>query len=169
MPQFGKRVFLVTFFSALCLFHSVAMNHTDSLKVDSCATIFDDFYQSSIAFAKSKLGIKYGRNGYDCSGLVMKAFKSVGVELPHSSAMQSKLGDKVTKANAAPGDLIFFSSGRSGKGKVGHVGIVVEVLDNSVKFIHSAIKGGVKFDYLSQDYYRKHFMFIKRNSFIINK
>jgi cell wall-associated NlpC family hydrolase len=169
MPLFGKRPLLVLFLILFGYFTSYANSTADSLKADSCVSFFEDFYQSSITFAKSKLGIKYGKYGYDCSGLVMKAFKSVGVELPHSSAMQSKLGEKVVPAKALPGDLIFFSSGRSGKGKVGHVGIVVEIMDNPVKFIHSAIKGGVKFDYLSQDYYRKHFMFIKRNSFNFTK
>lgn len=134
-------------------------NNCDSL--ENCV----EFYPNAINFAHKKLGTKYGKNGYDCSGLIMNSFKSIGVDLPHSSALQSKFGQKVDKEAAQPGDLIFFSSGRSGKSKVGHVGIVVDIIQNNIKFIHSAIKGGVKYDFLSQDYYRKHFLFIKRNVF----
>lgn len=122
------------------------------------------FYSKIIDYTKAKLGIRYGRNGFDCSGLVAKAFNSVGISLPHSSKMQSKLGEKVTKNEAMPGDLIFFSSPKSKK-KVGHVGIITAVSESGIQFIHAAFKGGIKYDNLATAYYMKHFMMIKRNLF----
>jgi murein DD-endopeptidase / murein LD-carboxypeptidase len=122
------------------------------------------FYSKVIDYTKAKLGIRYGRNGFDCSGLIMKAFNSVGIELPHSSKMQSKLGEKVTKNEALPGDLIFFSSPKSKK-KVGHVGIITSVSESGIQFIHAAFKGGIKYDNLATAYYMKHFLMIKRNLF----
>lgn len=151
------------FLIVLIFIQNQVLSQADSLNTKS--VVADSARFLPIDFAHSKLGMKYGRKGYDCSGLVMKAFKSMGVDLPHSSALQSKLGEKVTRKEAKQGDLIFFSSGKSGKKKVGHVGIVVEVLENNIKFIHSAIKGGVKYDWLNQAYYQKHFLFIKRNYF----
>ncbi len=151
----------------LLLFDQKIFCQTNSMKKDSVSYI-QFHYSKSIYFAQENIGTRYGKNGYDCSGLVMKAFKMVGVDLPHSSTLQSLFGQKVDKEAAQPGDLIFFSSGRSGKSKVGHVGIVVDNLKNNIRFIHSAVKGGVKYDFLSQDYYKKHFLFIKRNVFAQN-
>lgn len=58
-----------------------------------------------------------GPSAYDCSGLVLWAFKQVGVSLPHSSSAQSRMGTAVSKADLQPGDLVFFYS------PVSHVGI----------------------------------------------
>lgn len=38
----------------------------------------------------------------------MKAWGSVGVNLPHSARQQSYKGKKVSKSNLRPGDLVFF-------------------------------------------------------------
>lgn len=58
-----------------------------------------------------------GPSAYDCSGLVVWAFKQVGVSLPHSSRLQSAVGAPVSRAALQPGDLVFFYS------PVSHVGI----------------------------------------------
>ena len=60
-----------------------------------------------------------GPNNYDCSGLTQFAFRAAGVNLPHSSRMQSTMGTPVAKADLRPGDLVFFYS------PVGHVGIYI--------------------------------------------
>jgi cell wall-associated NlpC family hydrolase len=136
----------------------------DEVKCEEAQIIeIPNIFTKVIDYAQSKIGFRYGRNGFDCSGLVAKAFNSIGVVLPHSSKMQSKLGDKIAKTEAQPGDLIFFSSPRSGKKTVGHVGIVTEVTNNVVHFVHAAVKGGVMISKLTEAYYQKHFMLIKRN------
>jgi peptidoglycan DL-endopeptidase CwlO len=78
----------------------------------------------ALAFARTKLGKPYvwgaaGPNSFDCSGLVLWAFKQVGVSLPHSSATQSTLGVPVSKGDLKPGDLVFFYT------PVSHVGIYI--------------------------------------------
>lgn len=122
------------------------------------------FYEKIIGYSMSKIGLRYGRNGFDCSGLVAKAFRTVGIDLPHSSKLQSKLGEKIAKNEAQPGDLIFFSSPKSGK-KVGHVGIITSVTEKGIEFVHAAVKGGIKTDFLNTKYYLKHYLMIKRNFF----
>lgn len=76
----------------------------------------------TLSYAKKQLGEPYrwgasGPNAWDCSGLTMKAWKSVGVSLPHSTTGQYHRGRKVAKSDLRPGDLVFFYSG------VSHVGI----------------------------------------------
>jgi peptidoglycan DL-endopeptidase CwlO len=46
-------------------------------------------------------------SGFDCSGLVSYVYGQLGVSLPHSSTSISRLGTRVTAANAQPGDIIW--------------------------------------------------------------
>jgi cell wall-associated NlpC family hydrolase len=67
----------------------------------------------ALAFAKAQLGEPYARSGagpssWDCSGLTMKAWGSVGVSLPHSSRQQYSRGKIVAKSDLQLGDLVFF-------------------------------------------------------------
>jgi peptidoglycan DL-endopeptidase CwlO len=76
----------------------------------------------ALALAKGKLGAPYvwgaaGPSAFDCSGLIVWAYKQLGVSLPHSSATLSTMGTPVSKAALQPGDLVFFYS------PVSHVGI----------------------------------------------
>jgi cell wall-associated NlpC family hydrolase len=76
----------------------------------------------ALAFAKAQLGEPYvrnaaGPNSWDCSGLTMKAWGSVGVSLPHSAGGQYNIGRPVARSNLQLGDLVFFYSG------ISHVGI----------------------------------------------
>ena len=65
----------------------------------------------------------YGAAGprvFDCSGLVQYVYKHVAdIKLPHKASSQDHHGKRVSRANARPGDLIFFRSG----GHVYHVAI----------------------------------------------
>lgn len=97
--------------------------------------------QAVIDFAMQQLGEPYvfgasGPDSWDCSGLTQKAYRSVGIKLPHHAASQGKMGTAVSEANAQPGDLVFWGpiSGHTaiylGNGKVihaPHTGDVVKV------------------------------------------
>jgi peptidoglycan DL-endopeptidase CwlO len=76
----------------------------------------------ALALAKGKVGTPYvwgaaGPSAFDCSGLIVWAYKQLGVSLPHSSATLSTMGAPVAKAALQPGDLVFFYT------PVSHVGI----------------------------------------------
>jgi cell wall-associated NlpC family hydrolase len=78
----------------------------------------------AVWWAESKLGTSYvwgasGPNHFDCSGLVMWAYRHVGVSLPHHAASQIGHGSQVARANLQPGDLVFFGS------PIHHVGMYV--------------------------------------------
>ena len=65
---------------------------------------------------------QYGATGpdsFDCSGFTSYVFRQVGVELPRTSSEQLVHARPISKADVAPGDLIFFWY----DGRVGHVGI----------------------------------------------
>src|SRR5439155_983538 len=51
-----------------------------------------------------------GPGGYDCSGLTLAAWASVGVTLGHYTGWQWNEGKPVSRANLRPGDLVFWYS-----------------------------------------------------------
>jgi peptidoglycan DL-endopeptidase CwlO len=68
-----------------------------------------------------------GPNSFDCSGLMLAAYRAAGISLPHSSRTQSGLGVAVAKSDLKPGDLIFFYH------PVHHVGMYI----GGGKFVHA--------------------------------
>lgn len=91
----------------------------------------------ALSFCKSKLGTPYlwGGTGprYDCSGLMMKAYASVGISIPRTSKQQSTFGKSVSKSNLQIGDLVFFGS------PVHHVGMYC----GNNQYIHAPKTGDV--------------------------
>jgi cell wall-associated NlpC family hydrolase len=69
-------------------------------------------------------------------------------------------GVKINTENAQKGDLIFFKT-RGGR-QINHVGMVVEVVDGDIKFIHSSTSGGVIISSIKERYYDKNFVQINR-------
>jgi cell wall-associated NlpC family hydrolase len=79
---------------------------------------------SAVQAALSKVGASYsygatGPSSFDCSGLVMWAFRQAGVSLPHSSFAQYGMGQSVGRNQIQAGDLVFFSTAGSGASDVG--------------------------------------------------
>jgi NlpC/P60 family len=96
------------------------------------------------------------RTGVDCSGLVKMLFEKFGIQLPHSSNEQFKMGEQVAKSELQIGDLVFFSS----KGKSpNHVGLYV----GHDQFLHAASDPGkVIVTALDQPWYAKRFLGARR-------
>ncbi len=85
--------------------------------------------QGVIDFALSKVakGIWYHWGGttdagYDCSGLVMKAFASVGIQMPRISWSQAGQGKRVKISDLQPGDLVAWDH-QAGDGGADHIAI----------------------------------------------
>ena len=115
--------------------------------------------------ATDKIGkpYKYGgitNAGYDCSGLVFTSFQKNDISLPRTSFEMSKKGTIIKKNDCRKGDLIFFKT--NGKNRINHVGIITEVDDDEIKFVHSSTQRGVIISSTKEDYYRKSFAQINR-------
>ncbi|MEV6494032.1 transglycosylase SLT domain-containing protein [Actinoplanes sp. NPDC051633] len=70
-----------------------------------------------VTSAKKYLGTDYvfgstdPSKGLDCSGLVQRAYRDLGIELPRNSWQQAKVGTKVDSLKEAkPGDILAFDS-----------------------------------------------------------
>lgn len=119
-----------------------------------------------IAKASEHIGTRYRGGGttsagFDCSGLMFTTYKQIDMTLPRSSgSMAVGAGVKVDRANAQKGDLIFFST--NGRGNINHVGMITEVLEDEIKFIHSSVQAGVIISSTKEQYYARRFVQVNR-------
>ena len=100
------------------------------------------------------------RKGMDCSGFVSTTFKAIDVPLSRSSQEMATQGKRIKLKNVRVGDLLFFKTLRHNR--ISHVGMVVDVQDREIKFIHASSKRGVVISSLSENYYKKAFRMAKR-------
>ncbi len=85
---------------------------------------------TAIDFAEAQLGKPYqwgatGPDAYDCSGLVMMAYRAAGVYIPRTSQQQWLWGPQVPASQVEPGDLVFFAGADGTPTAPGHVGLVI--------------------------------------------
>ena len=80
--------------------------------------------QQAVSYAMAQRGKGYvmgtaGPSTFDCSGLMLAAYKQVGISLPRTSQAQISAGSAVSKGDLQPGDLVFYYSG------ITHVGMYI--------------------------------------------
>ncbi|HEV2372735.1 MAG TPA: C40 family peptidase, partial [Streptosporangiaceae bacterium] len=85
---------------------------------------------TAIAFARAQLGKPYffggtGPDSFDCSGLVMMAYRAAGINIPRTSEEQWAWGPRVSPSQVQPGDLVFFAGSDGTPTSPGHVGLVI--------------------------------------------
>ena len=123
------------------------------------------FVDQLISKASEHIGTRYRSGGttiegFDCSGLMCYTFSTYDIKLPRSSVEMASYGSRIDAQNAQKGDLIFFKT--RGSGRINHVGMVVEVLDGEIKFIHSATHGGVIISSTKESYYERNLAQVNR-------
>lgn len=84
----------------------------------------------AVSFAEAQLGKPYlfggtGPAAFDCSGLVMMAYRSAGVNIPRTSQQQWAQLPHVSANQVVPGDLVFFAGSDGTPTAPGHVGLVI--------------------------------------------
>jgi len=136
-------------------------NETDIIISQDSNYLIDQLINS----ASDNLGIGYRaggttKEGYDCSGLMYSTFKKYDITLPRSSYEMAEIGKQIDTEKAKKGDLIFFIN--RGQRRINHVGMIVEVTDDEIKFIHSSTNGGVIISSLKEPYYERTFKQINR-------
>ena len=115
--------------------------------------------------ATDNLGARYrsggsSPEGFDCSGFIFYTFSKFDIILPRSSNEMSNLGTVLNSNEIKKGDLIFFRT--NGRKVINHVGMVVEVLEDEIKFIHSATSKGVIISSTKEPYYNRTFAQVNR-------
>jgi cell wall-associated NlpC family hydrolase len=95
-------------------------------------------------------------DGFDCSGFVQYVFGRHGLTMPRETREQFRVGRGVSRAQLAPGDLVFFTTVAPG---ASHVGIVID----RDQFVHApSTRGVVRIERLSADYWDRRFIGARR-------
>lgn len=163
MKHLSFLLFILIFFTA-CKSTSPIVTNTKSNVKKEKTTQFDNRKTNRLAedlidAAAKNLGVKYKpggttKAGFDCSGLMFTIFDLHNITLPRNSYQQSKMGTVINtkKEEAQKGDLIFFKTNNNSQ--INHVGIVIEVYDDELKFIHSSTSKGVIISTTKESYYK---------------
>ena len=85
---------------------------------------------TAIAYAEQQLGKPYlwggtGPDAFDCSGLVMMAYRAAGIDIARTSEEQWATEQHVPASQVQPGDLVFFAGADGTPTSPGHVGLVI--------------------------------------------
>ncbi|MGB7395039.1 MAG: C40 family peptidase [Pricia sp.] len=118
----------------------------------------DDIIGTALQF--SGVRYKYGgttKRGMDCSGLLYIAFGENNIKLPRVSYHMAEEGRRIRLGEVTKGDLLFFRTSKGAK-RINHVGMVVAVENNEVKFIHSSSSRGVIVSSLREGYWNSAFV-----------
>lgn len=103
---------------------------------------------------------KYGgttNKGMDCSGLVFVSLKENDILFPRTSYQMALEGQKIDVQDVQKGDLLYFKTSKRGK-RINHVGLVVEVDGDDIKFIHATTSRGVLVSSLREGYWKYAFV-----------
>lgn len=115
---------------------------SDGVKIDPATLPKGGGEAAAVRAAVSKTGSPYGWGAtgpsrFDCSGLMVWAYKQVGKSIPRTSQAQMNGGQHVSRGQLQPGDLIIYYPGAThvgmyiGDGKVVHAstyGVPVQVV-----------------------------------------
>jgi peptidoglycan DL-endopeptidase CwlO len=85
---------------------------------------------TAIAYAQQQIGKPYlwggtGPDAFDCSGLVMMAYRQAGITIARTSEQQWATEPHVPASQVEPGDLVFFAGADGTPASPGHVGLVI--------------------------------------------
>jgi len=123
--------------------------------------------ENIIDYAKQFEGVRYKwggttKSGMDCSGLIYESFKSSNISLPRISRDMAKKGSKIQLKKVHKGDLLFFKTGKNRRNSINHVGLIVDIRNNDIKFIHATTSKGVIISGLNESYWLKAFYEARR-------
>jgi len=118
----------------------------------------DNVIASAIAYSGARY--KYGgttKKGMDCSGLIYVALQENDIAFPRVSYDMANEGKRVRVNEVQKGDLLFFKTQKKSK-RINHVGMVVAVENDEIKFIHSSSSRGVIVSSLREGYWNAAFI-----------
>lgn len=170
-PYIGKIVKLIMFLVFMVSLNSCKSSKSPASKSTSKSTpktttsrpVLNETASAIIKYAEQFKGVKYQyggttRKGMDCSGLIHVSFKSENIDLPRISSDIAKKGNWIDLNEVQPGDLVFFATQKNSR-KVNHVGLVTNIRQGYVEFIHSSTSAGVITSSLAERYW--YFAFVQ--------
>ncbi len=117
-------------------------------------------------FAKMFDGTRYDYansdplRGFDCSGFVNFIYGYFNVKVPRISAQFEKVGYSISLNSIQPGDILLFTGSNASSKVTGHLGIVTEIRQGKIFFVHSATSNqrGIMTSALDEAYFKTRFL-----------
>ena len=127
---------------------------------------FSPLVKEVIRTAMSYHGTRYkfggtSNKGMDCSGLIYTSFESIDIPLQRTSSGMASQGEEIPLREVQKGDLLFFTTGGN-RSRINHVGLVVEVENGEIRFIHATTSRGVLVSSLREGYWNHAFHHARR-------
>ncbi|MDN3663439.1 C40 family peptidase [Vibrio agarivorans] len=126
-----------------------------------------------IAFARNYLGTDYKwggntPNGFDCSGFIKYVYNEFDIEIPRTTSQYPLLyANRVDFDDAKVGDLIIFTGTDPKVRKPGHAGIITQVGEGQLHFIHSSSSkkhyGVTETNYFKSGYPKRYLSIVRMN------
>ncbi len=126
--------------------------------VNKIANKADNVINTALTF--SGVRYKFGgttRKGMDCSGLLFVSFGEHNISLPRNSFDMAEEGEKIKIKDVEKGDLLFFKTSKRSN-RINHVGMVVTIEGDEVKFIHASTSRGVTVSSLREGFWNSAFV-----------
>ncbi|MBT8206548.1 MAG: C40 family peptidase [Eudoraea sp.] len=141
---------------------TTSANETSAPTPISSANPIPEKADQIINTALSYSGVKYkyggtSVKGMDCSGLLYVSFSKHQIDLPRTSHLMADEGKRIRIEDVNKGDLLFFKTSSRGK-RINHVGLVVSVKDNDIRFIHATTSRGVVVSSLREGFWNYAFV-----------
>lgn len=162
----GKRASSSKIITKKSEYNSASAKKSKDKKLSNKRTRSSSKTDQIIDYAKQFNGVRYKwggttKSGMDCSGLVYQSFKAHDIILPRISRDMAKKGQSVALKNVKTGDLLFFVTKHKGN-SINHVGLIVAIKNNDIKFIHATTSKGVITSGLNETYWLKAFKHARR-------
>jgi len=162
-----KFITIITFI--IITFSSVA-SHPDSIKTSTPRTYTVSTIDSIVSTSKSLIGKPYKAKSpsgtmMDCSGFIKYVWSVQNIKVSGSSRTIGSQSQKIDLADVQKGDFLFFTGRDKSSKTIGHISMVVEKTDSSLKMIHSCNRG-VIIDNFPRSYYKERFLYAGRHQTI---
>ena len=131
-------------------------------EIENFDFLYTDDYDGTATFATSN-SIMDQATALIGSGFTSYVFGQHDINIGSSSRDQYARNIPIKRWEMQRGDLVFFTSPRSGRG-VGHVGIVMDYdpINNTFTFIHASTNEGVKISSSTEGYYNRRYVGARR-------
>ncbi|WP_158584085.1 C40 family peptidase [Reichenbachiella sp. MSK19-1] len=163
--QIGTAQDAMSVLIAQNLTDSVVLGRIDQFRKGGYEKPFDcgtHTREEFIATAKNYLGTPYQyggttADGMDCSGLIFRTFRDLGLSAPHGAQALARFGEIILdKSELLPGDVIFFTQTYSTRKLVTHAAFVLA----DGQMIHASTSKGVQMIPIDDPYYwNAHYLF----------
>lgn len=98
--------------------------------------------------------------GFDCSGYVNFVYGYFDIKVPRVSKQFDRAGKDISLNQLRSGDILLFKGSNVNSKETGHLGIVTEIKNGKIYFLHSATSNnrGIMTSSLDENYFKLRFI-----------